>query len=116
MIVRYWGHAARRFSWIWVDPKGWSDRIGTASGDEYAFFGHAGQFVAPAWAIAECEPEIRDAHLRIKAGEDLARLATHTLSSGASGTFLPIPAPDALAEPDQPEIGNIQQIQEGLFA
>lgn len=116
MIVRYWGHKARIFTWMWVDPKGWSDRIGTASGDEYAFFGHAGQFVAPAWAITECEPEIRAAHHRIAAGEDLADLATHTLSPSASGTFLPKTAPDTVTEPENAQIGTfLHTTQEGLF-
>lgn len=109
MIVRYWGHKGRIFTWIWVDPKGWSNAIGHASADGCSFNGPRGfspQFGTPAHALDECEPEIRDAHHRIAAGEDLAELATHTLSPGASGTFLPKTPPDAVTEPNSPEIGN----------
>lgn len=107
MIVRYWGRKARIFTWMWVDPKGWSNAIGHASADGYSFNGPRGfsrQFGTPAHALDECEPEIRDVHHRIAVGEDLTDLATHTL--GRVGTFLPKTAPDAVTEPDSHEIGN----------
>lgn len=84
MIIRYWGPAKRSFTWMWADPKGWTARIGHATPTEYAYDGHITRWTAPAYALTECEPEIRAAYLRIKAGEDLTDTATHVLAGHRS--------------------------------